>query len=72
MGMSSRAYFLVRVQEGGADTEIIPMIPGLAHAIASALRAGGGGGRRRQCRRDRDQHNNLAHVLTPVLKRLQR
>ena len=70
MGMSSRAYFLVRVQEGGADTEIIPMIPGLAHAIASALRAGGGGGSRRQCRRGRDQHNDLAHVLTPVLSAL--
>src|ERR1700685_2972553 len=71
MGMSSRAYFLVRVQDGGSDTELVPMIPGLAHAIASALRAGGGGGRR-QCRRGRHQHNDLAHVLTPVLKRLQR
>ena len=69
MGMSSRAYFLVRVQDGGSDTEIVPMIPGLAHAIASALRAGGGDGRRRQCRRGRDQHNDLTHVLTPVLKR---
>jgi hypothetical protein len=72
MAMSPRAYFLVRIQDGGSDTEIIPMIPSLAHAIASALRAGGGGGRRRQCRRCRDQHNYLTHILTPVLERLQR
>lgn len=35
------AYPLVRIQKPGPEAEIVPMISGLTHAIASALRAGG-------------------------------